>query len=30
VILASLIGVVNVLIVRGIQARWFAWITASR
>lgn len=30
VILASLIGVINVLIVRGIQARWFKWITAAR
>jgi NitT/TauT family transport system permease protein len=30
VVLAALIGVVNVLIVRGIQARWFTWITANR
>ncbi|MGH3302939.1 MAG: ABC transporter permease [Streptosporangiaceae bacterium] len=30
VVLAALIGVVNVLIVRGIQARWFKWITAAR
>jgi len=30
VFLAALIGVVNVLIVRGIQARWFSWITAAR
>ncbi|MGH9095495.1 MAG: ABC transporter permease, partial [Acidimicrobiales bacterium] len=30
VVLASLIGVVNVLIVRGIQARWFRWISAAR
>ena len=30
VFLASLVGVVNVLIVRGIQARWFKWITAAR
>lgn len=30
VVLASLIGVVNVLIVRAIQARWFRWITTHR
>jgi NitT/TauT family transport system permease protein len=30
VVLAALIGVLNVLIVRGIQARWFKWITANR
>jgi ABC-type nitrate/sulfonate/bicarbonate transport system permease component len=30
VVLAALIGVINVLIVRGIQARWFKWITANR
>jgi NitT/TauT family transport system permease protein len=30
VVLAALIGVVNVLIVRGIQARWFPWINAAR
>jgi NitT/TauT family transport system permease protein len=30
VVLASLIGVVNVLIVRGVQARWFRWISAAR
>jgi ABC-type nitrate/sulfonate/bicarbonate transport system permease component len=30
VVLAALIGVINVLIVRGIQARWFPWITAAR
>lgn len=30
VVLSALIGVLNVLIVRGIQARWFAWITANR
>jgi NitT/TauT family transport system permease protein len=30
VVLAALIGVINVLIVRGIQARWFTWITANR
>jgi ABC-type nitrate/sulfonate/bicarbonate transport system permease component len=30
VVLAALIGVVNVLIVRAIQARWFRWISAAR
>jgi NitT/TauT family transport system permease protein len=30
VVLTSLIGVVNVLLVRGVQARWFRWITANR
>jgi ABC-type nitrate/sulfonate/bicarbonate transport system permease component len=30
VVLAALIGVVNVLIVRAIQARWFLWISAAR
>jgi NitT/TauT family transport system permease protein len=30
VVLSALIGVINVLIVRGIQARWFGWITANR
>lgn len=30
VVLTSLIGVVNVMLVRGIQARWFPWITANR
>ncbi len=30
VVLASLIGVINVLIVRGIQARWFKWISIAR
>lgn len=30
VVLAALIGVVNVLLVRVIQARWFGWITANR
>lgn len=30
VVLAALIGVVNVLIVRGVQARWFRWISAAR
>jgi ABC-type nitrate/sulfonate/bicarbonate transport system permease component len=30
VFLAALIGVINVLIVRGVQARWFKWISAAR
>lgn len=30
IVLAALIGVVNVLVVRGIQARWFRWIGAAR
>lgn len=30
IMLAALIGVVNVLVVRGIQARWFQWISAAR
>jgi len=30
VVLAALIGVINVLIVRGVQARWFKWISAAR
>lgn len=30
IILAALIGVVNVLVVRGIQARWFQWISVAR
>ncbi len=30
VFVASLIGVVNVMIVRGIQLRWFRWIHAAR
>ena len=30
IVLAALIGVVNVLIVRGIQMRWFKWISAAR
>jgi NitT/TauT family transport system permease protein len=30
VFLAALIGVINVMVVRGIQLRWFKWITAAR
>jgi ABC-type nitrate/sulfonate/bicarbonate transport system permease component len=30
VFLAALIGVINVMIVRGVQLRWFKWITAAR
>lgn len=30
VFLSALIGVFNVMVVRGIQLRWFKWITASR
>jgi NitT/TauT family transport system permease protein len=30
IMLAALIGVVNVLVVRGIQARWFQWISVAR
>jgi ABC-type nitrate/sulfonate/bicarbonate transport system permease component len=30
IFLAALIGVVNVLVVRGVQARWFRWISAAR
>lgn len=30
VFLASLIGVINVMVVRGIQMRWFKWITEAR
>lgn len=30
VVLASLVGVFNVMLVRGIQLRWFKWITAAR
>jgi ABC-type nitrate/sulfonate/bicarbonate transport system permease component len=30
IFLAALIGVFNVLIIRGIQARWFRWISAAR
>lgn len=30
VVLASLIGVFNVMVVRGVQRRWFKWITAAR
>lgn len=30
IFLAALIGVFNVLVIRGIQARWFRWISAAR
>lgn len=30
VVLASLIGVFNVLVVRGVQSRWFRWISVAR
>jgi NitT/TauT family transport system permease protein len=30
VFIAALIGVVNVMIVRGVQKRWFKWIDAAR
>lgn len=30
VFLASLVGVINVMIVRGVQQRWFKWVTAAR
>jgi ABC-type nitrate/sulfonate/bicarbonate transport system permease component len=30
VVLTALIGVFNVLVVRGVQARWFRWISAAR
>ncbi len=30
VFIASLIGVLNVMVVRGIQKRWFSWIDAAR
>ncbi|MDA8312244.1 MAG: ABC transporter permease [Actinomycetota bacterium] len=30
IFLAALIGVLNVLVIRGIQARWFRWISAAR
>lgn len=30
IFLASLVGMFNVLVIRGIQARWFRWISASR
>ena len=30
IVLAALLGVVNVLVVRGVQARWFRWISAAR
>jgi ABC-type nitrate/sulfonate/bicarbonate transport system permease component len=30
IFLAALIGVINVLIIRGVQARWFRWISAAR
>ncbi len=30
IFLAALIGVLNVLVIRGVQARWFRWISAAR
>lgn len=30
IVLASLVGVVNVFIIRGVQQRWFRWISAAR
>ncbi len=30
IFLAALIGVINVAVIRGIQARWFRWISAAR
>lgn len=30
IFLAALIGVINVLVIRGVQARWFRWISAAR
>ncbi len=30
IFLAALIGVFNVLVIRGVQARWFRWISAAR
>lgn len=30
IFLAALIGVANVLVIRGVQARWFRWISAAR
>lgn len=30
IVLAALVGVFNVLVVRGVQARWFRWISAAR
>lgn len=30
IVLAAVIGVFNVLVLRGIQARWFRWISAAR
>jgi hypothetical protein len=30
VVIASLIGVLIVMIVRGVQQRWFGWINAAR
>jgi NitT/TauT family transport system permease protein len=30
IVLAALIGVFNVLVIRGVQARWFRWISVAR